>query len=103
MAVFSTQEYDYGRFDFNTIISGGLATVAQHEQSKHLAWLTRHGYEVTSLDCTLGIKEMVRTFGRLFSWEENFGYSIENGSVNLSALSDGFGFSVSETGGMCWN
>jgi hypothetical protein len=42
----------------------------------------------------------VRYFGELFRWEEQFGYSLDSGVVNLDALRDGFDFEVPEQGGV---
>ena len=101
MASFSEEEFDYRRIDVWAIVAyGGLATVAQHRRGNYLAWLRRHGYEVTSLDCTLGIIETVKSIERLLRWKEQFGYTLESRRLNLDALRDGFEFDVPEQGGV---
>lgn len=100
MAAFSEEDFDYRRIDVCAIVeNSGLATVAQHRRGNYLAWLRRHGYEVTSLDCMLGIIETVKSIGRLLGWKEQFGYTLESRRLNLDALRDGFEFDVPERGG----
>lgn len=98
MAVFS--DVDWSQFDFWAIVAGrGLAAIDERRRPRCHEWLRRHGYEIDSLDCSRGLAHLVTELGRLFRWEEQFGYSLAPDNGNLAALHDGFWFEVSESGG----
>jgi hypothetical protein len=98
MAAFS--ELDWRRIDVHAIVEcSGIATIDERRRSKCLDRLRRNGYEIESLDCTLGLVHAIPELGRILRWQQQFGYALDSGSRNLDALRDGFEFAVSEPGG----
>ena len=94
-------ELDWSRFDVNAIVGSGagIATIDERRHSACCDWLLRHGYTIDSLDCRLGLAEVVPAPRRILGWQTQFGYSLGPGDRNLDALRDGFEFDIPEGGG----
>jgi hypothetical protein len=91
MAAFS--ELDWARFDAWALLAmEGIAVVRPAHRESGLIWLLKHGYSVDSIDFQQGIGPAVLAMGKLFNWEEQFGYSLKADSRNINALRDGFEF-----------
>jgi hypothetical protein len=100
VAVAAFVELDWSRIDVEGIVAfGGLATIDDPRRPACRAWLARHGYRVDTFDCRPGLSVAVPELGRLLSWEERFGYSLEADNRNLDALRDGFEFDIPDAGG----
>jgi len=93
MAAFTS--LDFTRFDVWAIVADGGVTIVDvaHRQSCY-EWLKREEYAVLSIDFADGISPAVAAMGKLFDWENQFGYSLSPESRNLNALRDGFEFEV---------
>jgi hypothetical protein len=99
MAAF--EKLDYTRFDFWAIVVGeGIAVVAPQHRDGCLAWLLKRDYTLHSINFLEGIGPAVVTMGKLFHWEEQFGYPLNPKSRNLDALRDGFEFDVNSGQGV---
>jgi hypothetical protein len=93
-------DLDWTRFDTHAIVSfGGLATVDEARHPACRRWLAAQGYGIDTVDCRPGLSAVVPELGRLFAWEQQFGYVLGPGGVNLDALNDGFWFDIPEGGG----
>jgi hypothetical protein len=94
-------ELDWTRFDCWAIVAcRGVAVVDPVHIQSYRTWLQRHDYAITSLDFGGGLNPAVSALGRLFRWEEQFGYVLSGDSRNLDALRDGFEFPVKPGNGM---
>jgi hypothetical protein len=101
MAAFT--EINWQRFDHHAIVeSQGLATIEERRRAACRVWLEAHGYQLYSVDCSGGYSTAVPEFGRLFRWEEKFGYALtaDRYGCGLNALNDGFEFDVPTDGGV---
>jgi hypothetical protein len=99
MAAFT--EINWQRFDHYAIVENqGLATIEEGRQTAYREWLEARGYQIHSVDCSGGYATAAPEFGRLFRWEEQFGYALTAERCNLDALNDGFDFDVGTDGGV---
>jgi len=100
MTIAAFTELDWRRIDVWAIVAcSGLITI---EESRHLLcrqWLLKNHYEINSIDCSTGLNQAIPELGRLFRWEQQFGYSLEPHRRNLDALRDGFVFDIPQNGG----
>jgi hypothetical protein len=88
-------ELNWTRFDVWAIVAcRGVAVVDTKHVQAYRAWLQRNDYAITSIDFGSGLNPAVGALGKLFRWEEQFGYILAGDSRNLNALRDGFEFSV---------
>ena len=88
-------ELDWTRFDvWATVAMEGVAVVECTHREACLAWLRQHQYVISSIDFALGVSPAVGAMGKMFRWEEQFGYQLKPESRNLDALRDGFGFDL---------
>jgi hypothetical protein len=93
-------ELDWRRIDVRAIVThGGLATIDERRHAACRDWLRRHGYKIDTFDCRPGLDVAIPELGRLFRWEEQFGYALGPAHRNLDALRDGFEFAIPEGGG----
>jgi hypothetical protein len=93
MAAFA--ELDWTRFDVWAVVAmEGVAVVESKHREACLAWLRQHDYAVSSIDFALGASPAVVAMGKMFRWEEQFGYPLTPESRNLDALRDGFEFDL---------
>jgi hypothetical protein len=84
---------DWTRFDVWSILAGsGIGCVEPIQREKCCAWLAEKGYVRSTIDFSGGIGPAVLELGRLFHWEDQFGYTLSTESGNLDALRDGFAF-----------
>lgn len=98
MAAFT--ELDWNRFDVSAIVdSKGIISIDERRRNKCLGWLNRNGYEVESIDCSLGLTHAIPELGRMLNWQQQFGYTLTADNRNLNALRDGFKFNVPKDGG----
>lgn len=105
MAAFS--KLDWNRIDVTGIVTfGGLASIDERRHGACRDWLERQGYSIATMDCRPGLAIAIPELGRLFHWEEQFGYalkpygnSLEPVHCNLDALRDGFDFVIPENQG----
>ena len=99
MAAFA--HLDWTRFDVWSILAGsGIGCIESNQREKCNSWLAENGYSRNTIDFTGGIGPAVLEFGRMFHWEEQFGYTLRAESRNLDALRDGFQFELSGNQGM---
>jgi hypothetical protein len=99
MAAFSEAEIDWRCPDVAAILNqAGILAVLPSEVEALQAWLVARSYELITVDCGLGFAETQRQLGKLFRWEEQFGYRLETGRGNLNALHNGFGFAAAAGG-----
>jgi hypothetical protein len=99
-AVAAFADLDWRRIDVRAIVSfGGIATIDEPRSAACRAWLQRHEYRIETLDCRPGLDAAIPVLGRLFRWEEQFGYALTGSTRNLDALRDGFEFEIPENGG----
>lgn len=93
-------QLDWQRIDVQGIVNwGGLAMI---EEARHAAcrdWLLCRGYTIDTIDCRRGLGHAIPALGRLFRWEERFGYSLEIGVPSFASLRDGFEFEIPAGGG----
>jgi hypothetical protein len=94
-------ELDWSRIDVNAIVGpgAGLATIDERRHSACRDWLLRHGYTIDSLNCRLGLAEVLPALGHILGWHTQFGYSLGPGDRNLDTLRDGLEFDIPEGGG----
>jgi len=84
-------ELDWRRPDVTALlVHRGLLVVREADCEAVEAWLRAHDYDVSSLDCSQGFRDLLRQMGELFRWMEQFGYRLEDGKGNLDAINDGF-------------
>ena len=94
------ERLDWTRFDVSTLIGGrGIATIDLLSVHRCTEWLARNGYRPAAINCSRGVGEAVVQLGRLFRWNEQFGYELTPTSRSLDALRDGFGYEHEVGGG----
>jgi len=72
------------------VVGRGVASVEPETSGRLEGWLKDNGYVLHTLNFAGGISPVVSGLGRYFRWQEQFGYSLDAESRNLSALADGF-------------
>ncbi len=93
MAAFS--QLDWTRFDvWAAVAMDGVVVVDKAHRKSCKEWLRRHDYSTDSVDFESGVGPAVVEVGRLFRWQEQFGYELTSDSRNLDALRDGFEFDL---------
>jgi hypothetical protein len=99
MAAFTDEQIDWSRIEVGAIVGHhGVAVIDMARRTACLEWLQKQDCRIEQLDCTTGIKAVLKKLDVLFRWEEQFGYSLSEGSRNLNALRDGFEFQVPSGG-----
>lgn len=92
-------DLDWRRIDVTSIVTfGGVNAidVGQHQACR--AWLASEGYQIITFDCRMGLAEAIPELGRLFAWEQQFGYNLTEQNANLDAVRDGFGYAPPGSG-----
>ena len=77
----------------------GIATIEEQRHAPCRSWLSRNGYSLDTLDCTLPMDQVVANLHQMLKWEEQFGYTPDPQNRNLMALEDGFWFDIPKDGG----
>src|SRR5687768_3795364 len=89
MAAFS--QLDWTRFDvWAAVAMEGVTVVDQPHREACRSWLRENDYSLNAIDFGAGIGMAMVELGRLFRWQEQFGYELTSDSRNLDALRDGF-------------
>lgn len=98
MPLWERLEWDH--IDIMAIVGdGGLGTIDEKRHDACLVWLSRHGYNLDTIDCTQPVNEIVADLQRLFHWEARFGYAPDPANRNLHNMEDAFTFDIPEGGG----
>jgi hypothetical protein len=89
MPVFSEEEADFRRLDYNAIVEGhGLATVRDDDAAACRTWLVSKGYRIVTVDCGSGWTAVAAQLSDVLRFEDQFGHPYRGRS--LDALRDGF-------------
>ncbi len=100
-AAFLETEIQWLRFDVTSAFAhSGLGAVSENEREHCSRWLSRHGYTKHTIDCSAGVHGMRRQLGDYLSWEDQFGYKLEDRAGNLDALRDGFNLNIGNASGL---
>jgi hypothetical protein len=94
--MFDPDDINYSRLDVSALLeSRGIAAVDAHRRNPCERWLSRHGYDLTTVDFGRPFPEVLAELGALLSWEQRSGYRLEDRGASSSALWDAFEFPVS--------
>lgn len=100
MATFTPEELSYLRIDVRAIVEcSGIAAIEPGRRDACSAWLSRQGYTITSIDCSLGIAHVINALNELLKWNK-VGSPFHTAESSLDALNDGFDLHVPDKGGL---